>query len=74
MSYRFFKTVNLFELPKIQSLFLSYGVKFRVKDFYSNNLTAGWVDPFCVNNERNLYVHDKDFDVAKEIINKLNKN
>ena len=74
MSYRFFKTINLFELPKIQSLFLSHGIKFRVKDLYNNNLAAGWVDPFCVNNERNLYVKDKDFKVAKEIINKLNKN
>ena len=74
MSYRFLKTVNLFELPKIQSLFLSYSIKFRVKDFYNNNLIAGWVDPFCVNNERNLYVHEKDFNEAKEIINKLFKN
>ena len=74
MSYRFLKTVNLFELPKIQSLFLSYSIKFRVKDFYNNNLIAGWVDPFCVNNERNLYVQEKDFNEAKEIINKLHKN
>ena len=71
MSYRFLKTVNLFELPKIQFLFLSYGIKFRVKDFYSNNLIAGWVDPFCVNNERSLYVQEKDFNDAKEIMNKL---
>tara|TARA_B100001057_G_scaffold245279_3_gene245605 strand:+ start:20280 stop:20504 length:225 start_codon:yes stop_codon:yes gene_type:complete len=74
MSYRFLKTVNLFELPQIQSLFSSYGIKFRVKDFYNNNLIAGWVDPFCANNERNLYVQEKDLNKAREIINKLYKN
>ena len=74
MGYKFLKTVNFFELPHVQSLLLGHGIKLRIKDLYNNNLIAGWVDPFCVNNERNLYVQEKDFDLAQEIIKKSYKN
>ena len=68
MSYKFLTTVNFFESQKAQTLLEQDGIKSKIENPYHFNLTAGWVDPFCNNNERNLFVLEKDFSLAKKIL------
>jgi len=68
MSYKFLMTINFFEAQQIQELLEENGLKSKLEHPYYFNLTAGWVDPFCNNNERNLFVLDDDFEKAKKIL------
>ncbi len=68
MSYKFLMTINFFEAQRAQELLEENGLKSKLEYPYHFNLTAGWVDPFCNNNERNLFVLDDDFEKAKEIL------
>jgi len=68
MSYKFLMTVNFFECQKVQSLLEQGGIKSRIENPYHFNVTAGWVDPFCNNNERNVFVLEKDFTLAKKTL------
>lgn len=68
MSYKFLMTVNFFECQTIQSLLQQNGIKSRIENPYHFNVTAGWVDPFCNNNERNIFVLEKDFTLAKKTL------
>ena len=71
MGYKFLLTVNFFELHNVESLLKSNGVKPKIQDSYNFNLNAGWVDPFCNSNERTILVLEKDFLLAKKILDNL---
>ncbi|MDA9727077.1 hypothetical protein N9U48_01050 [Bacteroidota bacterium] len=66
--YKFLTTINFFELQSICQLFDSYNINLKIKNNYNPNITAGWVDSFCTYNERELYVLEKDFVLAKKIL------
>ena len=68
MRYTFLTTLNFFEIEKTQSLLAENGIDSKIKDSYHFNVTAGWVDPFCNNNERNIFVLEKDLQLAKKIL------
>ena len=68
MRYTFLATISFFEIVKVQSLLSKNGVIVKLEDPYHFNITAGWVDPFCNNNERNLFVLEKDLQLAKKIL------
>ena len=68
MPYKFLTTINFFEAQKAQAILEEKGIKSKLEYPYHVNLTAGWVDPFCNNNERNLFVLDKDFQLAKNVL------
>ena len=68
MSYKFLTTINFFEAQRAQELLEEHGLTSKLEDPYHFNLTAGWVDPFCNNNERNLFVLEKDFEKAQKIL------
>lgn len=68
MTYKFLTTINFFEAQKAQEILEEKGIKSKLEYPYHFNLTAGWVDPFCNNNERNLFVLDKDFQLAKNVL------
>ena len=70
MSYKFLMTINFFECQKVQSLLEQNGIKLKIENPYHFNVTAGWVDPFCNNNERNIFVLEKDFTLAKKTLSK----
>jgi len=61
-------TIDFFEAQRAQELLEENGLKSKLEYPYHFNLTAGWVDPFCSNNERTLFVLEKDFEKAKEIL------
>ena len=68
MRYTFLTTLNFFEIEKTQSLLAENGIDSKIEDPYHFNVTAGWVDPFCNNNERNIFVLEKDLQLAKKIL------
>ncbi len=68
MRYTFLTTLNFFEIEKIQSLLAENGIDSKIEDPYHFNVTAGWVDPFCNNNERNIFVLEKDLQLAQKIL------
>jgi hypothetical protein len=68
MTYKFLTTINFFELQNTQALLLENDIISKVEDSYHYNVTAGWVDPFCNNHERNLFVLEKDLLLAKKIL------
>ena len=68
MDYKFLLTINIFEKNKIQSVLEESGIESILKDSYNMNLNAGWVDPYCNSNETLLFVKEKDFFRAKEIL------
>ncbi len=68
MRYTFLATINFFEIEKLQSLLAENGIISKIQDSYHFNVTAGWVDPFCNNNERNIFVLEKDLELAKKIL------
>jgi len=68
LRYTFLTTLNFFEIEKTQSLLAENGIDSKIEDPYHFNVTAGWVDPFCNNNERNIFVLEKDLQLAKKIL------
>ena len=68
MKFKFLTTLNFFETKKTQSLLAEHGIESRIEDPYHFNLIAGWVDPLCNNNERNIFVLEKDLQLAKKIL------
>jgi len=68
MNYKFLLTINIFEKNKIESILEESGVELMFKDSYNMNLTAGWVDPYCNSNESLVFVNEKHFFRAKEIL------
>jgi len=68
MSYKFLSTINFFEVQKVQELLEKNGLISKIEAPYHFNVTAGWFDPFCNNNERNVFVLEKDFERAKKIL------
>ena len=68
MNYTFLITVNFFESHSVQILLKEHKIESILKDSYSHNITAGWVDPLCNHNERHLLVKLKDVEKAKKIL------
>lgn len=68
MAYKFLETVNFFELQRTQELLKKSGIKFKIENPHHFNITAGWVDPFCNNNERQIFVLEEDLESAKKIL------
>tara|TARA_B100001287_G_scaffold273021_1_gene275721 strand:+ start:1423 stop:1638 length:216 start_codon:yes stop_codon:yes gene_type:complete len=66
--YKFLATINFFELQTICQLFEHHNINLKIKNNYNSNIIAGWVDSFCTYNERELYVLEKDFVLAKKIL------
>jgi len=55
-------------LQKAQHVLGAHDIICKIEDPYHFNVTAGWADPFCNNNERNIFVLEKDFSLAKKIL------
>ena len=68
MSYKFLVTVNFFALQRLCDLLEEHNIIYKIEDSYHFNVTAGWVDPFCNNNERSTFVLDSKFALAKKIL------
>ena len=68
MNYTFLIAVNFFESHNFQMLLKENNIGSILKDSYSHNITAGWVDPLCNHNERHLLVRPKDVKKAKKIL------
>ena len=67
----FYLNISNYLNPKFyynQSLLAENGIDSKIEDPYHFNVTAGWVDPFCNNNERNIFVLEKDLQLAKKIL------
>ena len=68
MSLAYLITINFFESENIQKVLKEHNIDSKIKTPYHQNITAGWVDPSCNYNERQLFVNSKDFVQAKKIL------
>lgn len=68
MSYKYLTTINFFESQKVKFLLEKHDINPKIENSYHSNIVAGWIDPFCNSNERIFLVLEKDFVLAKKIL------
>ena len=68
MDYVYFCQINNFDLVLVEEILITNKIKFLIKNLHESSLSAGWVSPWAVFNEKIIYLEKEKIVLAKRLL------
>ena len=68
MDYVYFCQINNFDLVLVEEILIANKIKFLIKNLHDSSLSAGWVSPGAVFNEKIIYLEKEKIELAKRLL------